>query len=764
MSLRTKLILLLTAFTIIPLLFFGMMVFSSARNTLKAVRTAQLNSIADLKQDRIETFFNERRADIRSVQHFYNIKLNLPVLSRLLREKSLLSPGHAYEDLDRQIKEFQKYDYLNVMLIDHDGMVVYCSDAAYAARYAGKPFPERNVYAEGKRGVYFTDVFKSASGRYEMMEAAPVKGFNGKFIGEVLLNIDMGPIYRFISDTKGLGETGEVVIARREGDAVLILSPLRSDPEAALAKRISFFEKRGFPAQKAVQGENGSGITTDYLGTEVMAAWRFLPLLRWGLVTKIDAAEAFAPVTRLRNAVIFLEVLILIVGAIAAAVIAGGVTKPVLALQRGTEIIGSGNLDYKVGTGAQDEVGQLSRLIDSMTANLKKITASRDELNAEIAERKRFEETLRRSEASLAEAQRIAHLGNWDWNIATNELTWSDEIYRIFGLTPRQFGATYDAFLNHVHPDDREFVQKEVNEALSKRKPYSIDHRIVFPDGTVRTVHEQGEVTFSEEGTPVRMIGTVQDITESKKAEEELRKYREHLEELVKKRTAALESANKELEAFSYSVSHDLRSPLRSIVGFSQALWEDHAGKLDADGLDSLKRIVSATQRMGQLIDDLLNLSRVSRADMKHGRVSLGEMAAKIAVRLQEAQPDRQAKFIIAGDLAAQGDDRLLHIVLENLLGNAWKFTGNAPRAVIEFGMTRYDGEPVYFVKDNGAGFDKAYTDKLFNPFQRLHAVNEFPGTGVGLATVKRIINRHGGRVWIEAEPEKGATVYFTLP
>jgi hypothetical protein len=226
---------------------------------------------------------------------------------------------------------------------------------------------------------------------------------------------------------------------------------------------------------------------------------------------------------------------------------------------------------------------------------------------------------------------------------------------------------------------------------------------------------------------------------------------------------AALEAANKELETFSYSVSHDLRAPLRSIDGFSQALLEDYADQLDEEGKDNLQRVRAATQRMGELIDDMLNLSRVARKEICVETVDLSAMAQTIAAELRRSQPERQVELVIADGMVADGDSGLLKSALENLIGNAWKFTGKRSEAKIEFGITRRDGNTAYFVRDNGAGFDTAYADKLFGAFQRLHGHNEFSGTGVGLATVQRIIHRHGGQVWAEGEVDKGATFYFTL-
>jgi signal transduction histidine kinase len=243
----------------------------------------------------------------------------------------------------------------------------------------------------------------------------------------------------------------------------------------------------------------------------------------------------------------------------------------------------------------------------------------------------------------------------------------------------------------------------------------------------------------------------------------ELQRAHDELEERVVDRTARLEAANKELEAFSYSVSHDLRAPLRGIDGFSQALLEDYSDRLDAEGKDYLQRVRAASQRMAQLIDDILNLSRLTRGEMRRETVDLSALARLTAIELQKSEPNRKIDFVISEGIQVNGDPRLLQIALENLLGNAWKFTGKRPRATIEVGQRRDNGKPVYFVRDDGAGFDMTYAGKMFGAFQRFHAGTDFKGTGIGLATVQRIVHRHGGHIWAEGKVGQGATFYFTL-
>jgi PAS domain S-box-containing protein len=379
----------------------------------------------------------------------------------------------------------------------------------------------------------------------------------------------------------------------------------------------------------------------------------------------------------------------------------------------------------------------------------------------DIAERKRAEGELRRSEqqfrALIENAQDAIVIVNPDATVRYE----SSSMERLTGRKTK--GRIGKNALDFCHPDDITYVMGDFIQLLENQVPMvHTDIRYKHRNGRWRTF-EVVATNLIDNPAVGGIVLNLRDITESKRAEEEIRRLNEDLEQRVVERTVQLQAVNDELEAFAYSVSHDLRAPLRSIDGFSQVLLEDYTEKLDDEGKDHLQRVRSASQRMAQLIDDLLNLSRLTRGTMRYEEVDLTALAQTIAGELERSQPERDVDFTIAPDLVVEGDAHLLQVALENLLSNAWKFTKKSGRARIELGCAETNGKSTYFVRDNGAGFDMTYAGKLFSAFQRLHSQKEFEGSGIGLATVQRIINRHGGKIWAEGAVGQGATFYFTL-
>lgn len=381
----------------------------------------------------------------------------------------------------------------------------------------------------------------------------------------------------------------------------------------------------------------------------------------------------------------------------------------------------------------------------------------------DITERKRVELALVRQQRELAEAQQQAHLGSFVWNISSDEIRWSDELFRLFGLDPLAQPPSYPLFLDAVHPDDTARVDAAFKAALKSATPFREEFRLKRPDGAHCWLFANGRIETEHGGRAVFMRGTLLDITERVHATEALQRAHDELELRVEQRTAELKSTNAELEAFTYAASHDLRAPLRAIQGFQRALEEDFGTELPDGARDFLAEIATASVRMGELIDGLLELSRSSRASLVRQPLDLGEMAESIHARLARQQPERTVTLRCNGDLTARGDSRLLATVMQNLLENAWKYSAGRAQATITLTSSMRNGQKVYCVEDNGAGFDQAFANKLFEPFQRLHHPSEFPGIGIGLATVARIVRRHGG--WIEGEgrPGEGARFRFSL-
>jgi len=384
---------------------------------------------------------------------------------------------------------------------------------------------------------------------------------------------------------------------------------------------------------------------------------------------------------------------------------------------------------------------------------------------SDITEFKRAEEAVRKSEASLRLAQRVGRVGSWEADVRSGVIQWSDETFRIFGLSRREFAPDRDGFFALVYPEDRTAVQKAADEAIRDGNWYSIDYRVRRPDGSQHFVTQQAMVIRDETGQAVQLVGTVQDITERKQAEAAIQKLNAELEQRVARRTEQLEIANKELEAFSYSISHDLRAPLRAIGGFIEIIQDKHTSQLDAEGLRVFNVIASNAQRMNELIDDLLAFSRLTRQEFQRAEVDVGGLVQTVLAEVpppkhQDPQPNIHVHVLPK----VHGDSSMLRQVFANLVSNAVKFSRHSPDPLVEIGALPNHSEVVFFVRDNGVGFDMKYAPKLFQVFQRLHKAEQFEGTGVGLAIVQRIVQRHGGRVWAEASPDRGATFYFSLP
>lgn len=424
------------------------------------------------------------------------------------------------------------------------------------------------------------------------------------------------------------------------------------------------------------------------------------------------------------------------------------ISQPILELV-GTAKIVSEQKNYLVRADkyGKDELGQLTEAFNHMLAQIHERDAA-----------------LQASQERLKMALAASQTGIWDWDLKTSRFIWDDYTHHLFGMKPGTFGRTYESFIRAIHPQDRVPIAHAVEGSLKTGKEFNVEFQVVWPDGSMHQLASRGKAIFDETtAKPIRMTGVCLDITERKRAEEAIRTLNAELEERVLLRTAELTASTREMEAFTYSVSHDLRAPLRHIVAFAEILQEEFAPNLEPAARDYLQRIMLGARNMSQLVDDLLNLARIGRQGLNRQVVELNGLIDEVLQFLKPETETRQIEWKIGQLPAVECDPGLMKQVFANLISNAIKYTRPREKAVIEIDHTNIDDQKTIFVRDNGVGFNMKFADKLFGVFQRLHRSEEFEGTGVGLATVERIIHKHGGRVWASSELNKGATFYFTL-
>jgi signal transduction histidine kinase len=430
------------------------------------------------------------------------------------------------------------------------------------------------------------------------------------------------------------------------------------------------------------------------------------------------------------------------------------VARPIRALSDAALRVGRGEApDFTVlAPGRADEVAELGAALQALHTQL----AHRQ------AEQRREQALLGQREAQLAQTSRMARVGGWTTDLLTGASSWTAEMAHIYELPP-ETEPTRELALAYFQGKDRQALEKAISRLIRQAVPYDLELELRTPNGQVKWVRAQARAVLRN-GEVVQLEGITQDVTERRAAEEAVRVLNAELEQRVADRTAELQAANAELDSFAYAVSHDLRAPLRAMSGFSQALVEDCGPQLDAEARGYLDQIVQGSHRMGGLIEGLLVLSRTLRGTMRTDEVDLSALAEDCVADLRRAEPQRVVAVHIQPGLHLVGDRRMFDAVINNLLGNAWKYTAGTAQARIDLVAEDVDGVRWFALTDNGAGFDMAHAGRLFKAFARLHRQDEFPGIGIGLATVQRIIHRHGGRIQAQGAPGKGASFRFTVP
>ncbi|MFZ2300645.1 MAG: ATP-binding protein [Gallionella sp.] len=769
-SLTYRLVLWFILVALLPLLLFGYLSLQQNEAALRAETLARMSRLADKKTMEIKSYLAERAQDVQMLARGAQVEQAMSGLLRAYWQYG--SDSAEYRAVGKQFRDhFAAYIdesalFYDMFLITPQGEIIYTDkhEADFATNLLDGPYRDSQLAKTFRESsLTFESSFSSfaiyaPSGAPAAFVAAPII-HGGVFRGVIAFQLSTENIYRVAMVTSGLGVTGETVLAKLTGaDEALFVAPLRHDPNAALKRKIDL-NRMATPMRHALAGRYGNGVAIDYSGRQVVAAWRYLPELRWGMVVKMDADEVFAPIYQQRKTLLqALLALVLLAGAVAF-YFGRRMIAPLKAFAFTANEIAQGDLGKRVAETGVDEVGALGRAFNRMTENLQALYRT---LEDRIEERTRelhvTNKQLQRNEHSLKEAQRIAHLGNWDLDLVTNALTWSDEIYRIFEIDPEKFGASYDAFLNAIHPDDRDLVNNAYAESVKNRTHYDMVHRLLMKDGRVKYVNEIGETYYGGDGKPLHSFGIVHDITERKQVEAQLAES-----------VSSLKTINKSLDEFTYIAAHDLKEPLRGIHNYTSFLKEDCGDRLGDDAQQYINSIQRLAERLSTLIDRLLAYSRLGSGKLAKAPVDVDAVVDAVAEDLSnfwraQAQGGMGIELRRNGRLGTvQGDAIRIGEVFQNLISNAAKYN-DKPSKWIEIGCGRSGATPVYYVRDNGIGIMSHHLDSVFRIFKRLHEQNKYGGgTGAGLTITKKIIELHGGRIWLESTPGEGTTFYFTL-
>ncbi|MCK6555780.1 PAS domain S-box protein [Candidatus Binatia bacterium] len=675
----------------------------SVRTDYRAVLAlwqSQLSASAEYRRGWMNEWLTERGGDARMVAGFPTVRAALQ--QRLAGDRlEPLPPAEERHLRDAIATALDERVAGAITVIDPQGRVAFTVGSVTV--------PTTILTDLGVNPPAVTDV--TIDGRLLLMFSAAVReenAPNGRIMGWVLTLVDPAVRLWPLLMAEGLPvSTGEALIVRRHGDSISYLSPLRfAEPGKVLRLPA---DTPGLAARDATAGRNVFGEFSDYRGERVLAATRGLDVPGWGLIRKIDRTEAFATYKK--------------------------------AIRRSTVIA----LLAVVAFGA----GMLS-------------LGRRQRARALDAELHR-ERQLRASEARFRALFDHAAVAICIVDLEGKFVEVNDALCKLTGV-PRDL-LLGRSFMELSHPDYAERARQRFEWLVrGEADSYAVERPFVAPDSRVVWARVSAALIRDGTGQPRYVAVVLDDITGQKEAAEAIQRINAELEERVAQRTAALEEANAELSAFNYSVSHDLRAPLRHIEGFIRILEEDYAAALPLEGRHYLDRVRAGSVRINQLIDALLRLVRIGRAEMQPRSVNLTELARATFEDLRQHDNDHAIDFVVGQLPRVSGDPVLLRELFDNLLGNAIKFTRPVVPARIEVGAEQHNGDRVLYVRDNGVGFDPDHGDRLFRVFQRLHNAQDFEGTGIGLSIVKRIVEKHGGRVWAESVPGNGATFYFTLP
>ncbi|MEN8263919.1 MAG: ATP-binding protein [Nitrospirota bacterium] len=752
-SIALRILSWLLTLSLLPLLIAGFISFKASENEIKKKTVEHLLAIADSKGKMFTDFIIEKEADVKALALTPIIGTALEKYKKTFLEKG--TDSSEYFALDSEFIKFfttytEAFGYHDLFLISHAGDIVFTvvreddfGTNLYTGDYKDTELARTFIEAIkfGKSNISNFKFYVPSNEPAAFIGAAIVRGDTK--IGAVLFQLKNRELYREVHDYIGLGKTGEIVIASKEGNEAVIIAPLRNDPTAAFKRRVPLGSNEAIPTQKAVQGENGSGLSIDYRKKEILAVWKYLPHLRWGMVIKIDTNEAYSNIYQFRNRMLTIGFIAFVIILIIGFRISRTISEPIKALQKGSEKIGRGELDTVIEIESKDEIGQLAKSFNKMTEDLKNITASRDTLNKEINERRQAEEALIRSRSKFESMFNSIPDAVVFTDTSRHIVMINPAVHVIFGYTNEELigKTTRILYAEKTGYEDQGRKRFHVN-SVPHNEPYEMTYK--RKNGALFTGETLGTKVMDSSGETIGFIGIIRDITKRKQAIEEVAR------------------SNADLEQFAYIASHDLKSPLLSISGFANLLEKNYKDKLDRKANEYIGFIVNSIDRMENLINALLTYSRIGTSSSKLNTVDVNKIFVRAISNLTVEIEKNGAKVAHDSLPTVIGNDIQLEQLLQNLIGNAIKFHSQEPPRV-HISVDQKGENWVFSIKDNGIGIASEDRDRIFSMFQSLHR-GEYKGTGIGLAVCKKIVELHGGNIWVESQPGKGSVFYFTIP
>jgi len=908
--------------SLLPILLIGYSLLRNFETEFQKAVAQQISVIADKKADQIDYY-------LRSLIQDVNVIVQENATAQAMREFTRVfaqggPKSEAYRRLDARYRAFFKRfvevgNYYDLFLISPQGTVVYSQahETDFGTNLLTGPYRTsglaktiRNTLNTLENGISEFEFYAPSNNAIAAFITMPVMS-EGKIEGVLALQIDSARVFQVLTDNVGMGNSGETVVASREDEhTALVMAPLNAEPDAALKRKISINIPNRVPLiRRALDGERGNGLSIDYRDQPVVAAWRYLPRMNWGMVVKMDAEEVLAPVYRMRSYALIILSLALVAAMLGAFLLGRRIVTPLKSLSHSAQDFASGKLDQRVSVVGRDELSQLAVSFNDMAEHLQSSYAGferrveqrtsdltlalkqeheaqkalqrerdfaaslietapviillldtqgiiqhanpyfeqlsgyrldeikgkdwfttflpeqdRDSIRAlfqkathdvptrgninpivirsgerreiewndqtmrdvqgnitglisiglDVTVRRSMELALQTSAERLNDAQRIAKVGSWELNLLTGELLWTDETFRLFEIDKGQLSATYEAFINAIHPDDRDSVNQAYHDSLENRMPYEITHRLLMRDGRIKWVHERCATDFDADGKPIRSVGTVQDVTALQQAERALKLLNEELEQRVEQRTELLliakeeaERANNAKSEFLSRMSHELRTPMNAIMGFSQLLETDEESPLTHDQIDNVQEIRHAGQHLLELINEVLDLARIEsgRIHLSLEPVEILPLVEECMALLQPLFTEYQIKLALDIDSACivQADRLRLRQVLLNLLSNAIKYNHKAGSVQIASRPVR-EGRARIMVSDSGRGIPADALSRLFKPFERIEsAYDGIEGAGIGLALSKRLVEAMDGTIGVESVVGEGSTFWIEL-